>query len=171
MLLAIAVAVAAATPAGAGRQPSLTRMAKDAGCVVKVFASEGFEHTTEPVVYRTNPPTSGMHDPVPAADGAYARGQEPRSEQVVHALEHGRIVLQHRDGVSRARLRSLFDERLNGERRYHQLLLRNTTNMPYAIAATAWRRLAGCKRNDARSVRVLREFRRRYVDKGPEFVP
>jgi hypothetical protein len=43
--------------------------------------------------------------------------------------------------------------------------------MPFQVAATAWGHLAGCKRFTDKTFDVLRAFRERYLDKGPELVP
>ena len=43
--------------------------------------------------YRSNPPTSGPHDPVPVRPGFYQAPQPP--ERLVHSLEHGNIVIYY----------------------------------------------------------------------------
>ncbi len=124
--------------------------------------------------YRTNPPTSGDHDPVAAQDGLYDLDDPPDVEQSVHALEHGRILVQFAPATSarrRVQLRRLVGEAVKGSRGYHTLLFRNQTRMPYAVAATAWRRSLTCRRFNDRVVDAVRQFRRAYVDKGPEFIP
>jgi hypothetical protein len=86
-----------------------------AGCVLRTFPEQGRSHTLERVKYRANPPTSGPHHPVPAADGVYAPGGEPQVEKWVHSLAHGRVLIQYRPGTTTRRiraLRSLFNERL-----------------------------------------------------------
>src|SRR5882672_11088657 len=66
--------------------------AKKAGCEFKTSPSEGREHFADDNGinnnYKTNPPTSGEHRPVPAGDGVYATGNEPAKENWVHTLEH-----------------------------------------------------------------------------------
>ncbi|MGB3612406.1 MAG: DUF3105 domain-containing protein [Elainellaceae cyanobacterium] len=53
----------------------------------------GREHVDrgQPVNYEEDFPTSGPHDPNPVMPGVYV--QEQRPEQIVHALEHGNIVI------------------------------------------------------------------------------
>jgi hypothetical protein len=88
----------------------LTADARAAGCTFRQFKVEGREHTTGKVKYKTNPPTSGPHNPVPAQDGIYAAGNEPNKENWVHSLEHGRIEFQYAPGTPAAqvgRLRAL----------------------------------------------------------------
>ena len=148
------------------RETDFAKATQASGCVSKKFPSEGRGHTTAPVKYRTNPPTSGKHNPVPADDGPYA--QSPGQEHLVHALEHGRIVIQFRPSVPeklRGQLKSLFDEDP-----YHMILTPNPT-MPYEVAATAWTEMLACKQANDRIFDALRDFRQRNRDRGPEFVP
>jgi hypothetical protein len=146
---------------------NLVVAAKAAGCKLTNPPIEGRTHTTSPVKYKTNPPTSGNHNPVPAADGEY--GKNPGTMHLVHALEHGRIIIQWAPSAPRrriAQLRGLFDED-----QYHLILTPNATKMPFEVAATAWGHNAGCKRFTDKVFDVFRAFKTRYVDKGPEFVP
>ncbi len=57
------------------------------------------------------------------------------------------------------------------ENGYHLLLFQNQTNMPYAVAATAWDHLIGCETFNAKTLKALDVFRKTYVDKAPEFDP
>ena len=53
------------------------------------------DHTTsldERVNYKDNPPTTGRHYEIPAEDGVYG-GDPPPDEALVHALEHGRVIV------------------------------------------------------------------------------
>jgi hypothetical protein len=153
---------------------NLAAAAHAAGCEVRSFPLYGRDHTDKPVTYKTNPPTSGPHNPVPADDGIYDPGKEPAKEHWVHSLEHGRIVMMYRPGTPTRRiqqLETLFGEEFNGSSGYHQLLLQNNTKMPYAVAAVAWQRYLGCKTFNPRVFDAIRAFRQRFVDKGPEFIP
>ena len=51
------------------------------------------------------------------------------------------------------------------------LLFQNNTNMPFAIAATAWTHLLGCPKMNNQVFDAIRTFRAAYTDKGPEFIP
>lgn len=182
-IVAIVVVVAAGGSGGGGKEANtlnvpkvdpppeqttnLVAAAKAAGCELKNPPIEGRTHVTTPVKYKTNPPSSGNHYPVPEPDGEY--GKAPPVTHLVHDLEHGRIIIQWAPSVSQRRigqLRGLFDEDP-----YHLILTPNSTKMPYAIAATAWGHIAGCKKFTDKTFDVLRAFKTRYVDKGPEFVP
>lgn len=165
-------------PIPARQVTDLTQAARRAGCVVRRFSSEGRGHLgSETAVnnnYRTNPPTSGTHRPTPAEDGIYAPGNEPDKENLVHTLEHGRIQYQYAPGTPARRiqqLETLFAEPLRGVSGYHQLVLRNNTNMPYAVAAVAWTRYAACERFTDATFDVFRAFREQFVDRAPEQVP
>jgi hypothetical protein len=62
---------------------------------VQSFPDEGRWHFEpgEKWEYRSNPPTSGPHDPVPVKPGFYSVPQAP--EKLVHSLEHGSIVIYY----------------------------------------------------------------------------
>jgi hypothetical protein len=166
------VAFALSTFAGPG-PPSKTQLRKldaaaaAAGCTVTAFPSQGREHTTGHVTYRTNPPTSGPHNPVPAPDRVYTVA--PPKENYVHSLEHGRIELQYRPDAParvRAALRSVYDEFT-----HHMLLFPNNTGMAFEVAATAWQHRLGCMHFNSRVPDALRRFRDAYRDRAPEQVP
>jgi len=88
--------------------------AQAAGCALKDVKATSREHTTSlstRVKYTTNPPTSGKHYEIPAQDGIY--GQAPQDEQLVHAQEHGRVIIWAKPSLpedQRAALRALVDE-------------------------------------------------------------
>jgi uncharacterized protein DUF3105 len=89
---------------------------------------------------------------------------------LVHPLEHGRIELQYKKGSPAktvSQLETLFTESSNG---YHMLLFENTTNMPFAVAASAWGHYVGCPTMNDKVFDALRAFREQYIDKGPEVV-
>ena len=166
--------VAIPAPGPLAKADKLPDAARAAGCVAKTFPVEGRTHVTSTVHYKTNPPTSGNHNPTPAQDGIYDPGNTPPKENFVHALEHGRIEIQYRPGTpkhTRDQLESLFNEKVNGTQGYHTLLFQNNTNMPYAVAATAWTHLLGCPKMNDKAFDAIRAFRAAYTDKGPEFIP
>ena len=159
-----------AVPIPARKTTDLFAAAKGAGCVVKTFPNEGREHITTPGTYKTNPPTSGNHNPVPAEDGDYSGRASPAKENFVHTLEHGRVEFQYKPGTSPAvigQMRTLFGE--GGA--YHSLLFENNTGMPYQVAATAWTHLLGCPKVNAQTWDAMRAFRQRYTDQAPEQIP
>jgi Protein of unknown function (DUF3105) len=155
------------------QETDLTAAAKAAGCVVKSFPLYGRDHTTAKVKYKTNPPTSGNHNPNPAEDGFYPNGAPP-PERYVHSLEHGRIELQWKPGAPKNvvdTLQAIFNEPLKGKSGYHQLLFENNTGMPYEVAVASWQHFLGCPTWNEKVIDAIRSYREQYVDKGPEFIP
>jgi hypothetical protein len=121
--------------------------------------------------YKTNPPTSGNHNPVWYPDGEYLPGDTPRLGMIVHPLEHGRIELQYKPGTPKStvkELEALYNQENGG---YHMLLFQNTTNMPFQVAAAAWGHYVGCPQMNDKVFDALRTFHDQYIDKGPEIVP
>jgi hypothetical protein len=153
---------------------TLTAAAKAAGCTISnppVLSAMHDDREFTEADYNSNPPTSGEHFPEWYEDGIYAPGTTPNLGMLVHTLEHGRIDLQYKPGTPTktvTRLESLVDELDSG---YHMLLFENGTDMPYAVAATAWGHLLGCPTMNDKVFDAIRAFRANYVDKGPEVVP
>jgi hypothetical protein len=173
----IAVIAVVALAGGGSDSPDTSNLAADAtaaGCTFKSFKSEGRDHTTGKVTYKTNPPTSGNHNPTPAQDGIYAPGNEPNPENYVHSLEHGRIEFEYKQGTPQAQvaqLQKLAEEPLNDSAGYHVLMFQNNTNMPSQFALAAWTKLLTCDKLTPQSIAVMRQFRKAFTDKGPEFIP
>ena len=151
-------------------ETDLVKAARAADCRLSNPVIEGRTHVPNDtkVEYKTDPPTSGNHNPQPAGDGVY---NEPVSatdlRHFVHTLEHGRIEMQYDPSLPRrdiARLGGLYNEDP-----YHMVLFPNR-RMPYQVAATAWGHLIGCERVSDETFDALRAFRDRYRDQGPEQV-
>jgi hypothetical protein len=148
--------------------------AKAAGCTLTNPAYEGAGHAEKDFKasdYKTNPPTSGAHNPVWYQDGVYAPGDVPDLGKLVHTLEHGRIDVQYKPGTPAetvSQLEALLAEQSGG---YHMLLFENTTNMDAQVAATAWTHSLTCPEMNDKVFDAIRTFRARYIDKGPENVP
>jgi hypothetical protein len=156
----------------------LTAAARAAGCELSSERARSRQHTTslgQRVNYDTNPPTSGRHYQIQAEDGAY--GEAPQDEQLVHTLEHGRVLIWFKPSLSeeqRADLKALFDEDS------YQLVLVPRADMPYQVAASAWNRdpvplgtgrLMTCQRITPEIFDALRAFRDEHRSNGPEAVP
>ena len=76
--------------------------AEAAGCKLTNPEIEGSTHEDKDFKasdYKTNPPTSGNHNPDWYEDGIYAPGDTPRLGMLVHPLEHGRIEVQYKQGT------------------------------------------------------------------------
>jgi hypothetical protein len=176
-LVVIAAVALLALGGGGGDKVDTRKLTADAtaaGCAFKSFPSEGRTHTANKVTYKTNPPTSGNHNPTPAQDGIYRAGNTPPKENFVHTLEHGRIEFQYKPGASAAdvaKLRALAEEPLNGTAGYHTLLFENNTDMPSPFAATAWTKSITCSSLTPNALNAMREFRKAFTDRAPEFIP
>jgi hypothetical protein len=156
----------------------LAAAARAAGCELRSSRAPDRTHTNSlqnRVNYRTNPPTSGRHYIEPAPDGAYS--EAPQDEELVHTLEHGRVIVWFKPGLSeeqRAELKALFDED------DYQMVLVPRPNMPYDVAASAWNRdpepngtgrLLLCERISPEVFDALRTFRDEHRSNGPEPIP
>ena len=153
--------------------------AKAAGCTLRSVKGSGVAtHTTsldERVKYNTNPPTTGRHYEIPAQDGVY--GNAPQDEELVHGEEHGRVIFWVKPSIpqdQRANIRALVDDDS------YQMFLVPRTNMPYAVAATAWNadpppggtgRLLLCNQVNDKTYDALAAFRDEHRSKGPEPIP
>ena len=138
--------------------------AKAAGCKINEYESEGRGHTSDDVKYKTNPPTSGNHDPTAAQDGVYP--DPPDTEQTVHALEHGRVDVQYKPGTPQRQidqLEAMVGEKVQGTEGYHTLMFENQTNMPSAVAATSWTRSLTCPTFNDKVFDALRAFREKAI--------
>ena len=159
----------------------LEEAVRAAGCELDSSRGRGVAtHTQsldEKVDYKDNPPTTGRHYEIPAEDGVYS-GRPPADEALVHALEHGRVIVWVKPGVPedvRATIRAMSDQDEG-----FQTLLVQRKNMPYAVAATAWNRdpapggtgrTLGCDEWTPEVLDALRAFRDEHRSNGPEPVP
>jgi uncharacterized protein DUF3105 len=191
----VVVAVLLLSGGGAGGDPSadllpdggevprqqvdeLKEAARAAGCELKSERAKGRNHIAtleQRVPYSTNPPTSGNHFVQPADDGVY--GEAPQDEELVHSLEHGRVIVWFKPSLpenARANLKALFDSDT------YQMIIVPRPKMPYDVAASAWNRdpepngtgrLLGCPRYNERVFDALRTFRDEHRSNGPEPVP
>ena len=161
------------------KRTDLKKAAAAAGCELKSFRGTGRDHIqdlSQAVKYNSNPPSSGNHYEVPAEDGAYTESPDPK--ELVHSLEHGRVIIWFKPSASaktRGDLKAMFDEDS-----YHMILTPNTTHMKYEVAATAWSadpeplgtgQLLGCPKMNEKVFDAIRTFREEHRDNGPETVP
>jgi hypothetical protein len=157
----------------------LAPAAKAAGCTLTSQKGTSREHTedlAEKITYQSTPPTQGKHFAAPAEDGAY--DTSPDVKELVHSLEHGRVVIWFKKTLpeeQRANLKALFDED-----NYQMLLTPDPTKMKYDVAASAWSRepvpngtgrLLACPKMNDETFDALQAFRDEYRGNGPEAVP
>lgn len=114
--------------------------------------------------YNSNPPTSGPHYAEPARSGFYA--EELADEQLVHNLEHGEIWIAFRPDIPpdvKKELEGLTDNWIVAAPRSA-----NDTD----IALVAWTRLDKFNLENGRlDVARVKDFIKRYKNKGPEKLP
>ncbi len=149
-----------------------------ANCELESFKARSNDHVTEqdrPVRYSSDPPTSGRHDPVPAEDGAYSVA--PDVQQLVHTLEHSRVIIWFKRDLpadARASLKAYYDHDSQ------LMVLVPRSSMDYAVAATAWNRkpgrygtgrLLGCAEYSGDVFTALEAFKKANRGKGPELIP
>jgi hypothetical protein len=163
------------TPAPPIQFADLQVSAQQAGCQLKLnLPDEGNTHVpnSTPVNYRTVPPTSGNHNPVPIDDGAYKTPISSNPEtpgmnirDMVHAMEHGRIEIHYKPSLPEQQqlaLKGVFDDDPNG------MLLFPDPAMPYDVAITAWTNEVVCPHYNQTVLDVIRNFRDTYRGNGPE---
>jgi hypothetical protein len=162
------------TPPPAIKYGDLQVSAQKAGCELKLdLADEGNTHVpnSTPVQYKTVPPTSGNHNPVPIDDGAYTTpitsdtSQETNIRNEVHAMEHGRIEIHYKPSLpedQQLALKGVFDADPDG------MLLYPDPDMPYDVAVTAWTNEAVCPKYNETVLDVIQNFRDTYRGNGPE---
>jgi hypothetical protein len=154
--------------------------AKAAGCELESFPAKSREHLadlSQEVEYASKPPTSGQHYQVAAEDGAYE--DPPDVKELVHTLEHGRVIIWFKKSLpadQRAALKKYYDDDS-----YQIVLVPDTTGMKYAVAVTAWNRdpepngtgqLLGCMKYDGNEIfTAIESFKDENRSRGPEPVP
>jgi hypothetical protein len=135
----------ATRPAG-----TLAEIADGAGCRLTEFRDD----------METNPPVRGRFvERIQTRDGSYAGRRPPSLEATIHALYHGRVLIQYRPGTSERDVRAL--DRLAREDGEGVLLFENQTAMPAPLAATAYQSVMTCARVDRKTLGALRAFRDR----------
>ncbi|HEX2273045.1 MAG TPA: DUF3105 domain-containing protein [Acidimicrobiales bacterium] len=124
----------------------------------------GRNHVPNPT-YSVNPPAGGDHDPQAASAGNFTAESTPTDGQIVHAMEHGYVVLWYKPDVpadAQTRLRDLF------AKHSRDVLLVPRASLPTPVAATAWERRLLCGDAD---IAALDLFITSFRNQGPEKVP
>jgi uncharacterized protein DUF3105 len=157
----------------------LDKAASAAGCELSTNRATSREHVTnlnQKIPYKQDPPDSGRHYAVPADDGLY-NGEPPKDSQLVHNQEHGRVIIWAKPSLpreARQQIRALFDEDS------YQLVVVQRSNMPDAVAATAWGAdptplgtgfSIHCSSWSENVIDALRAFRDEHRSNGPEPIP
>ncbi len=160
------------TPPPAVELGDLVAAAREAGCELQQdLPDEGATHLNpskdDLPKYKTNPPTSGDHYPVPVADGAFL--DTPSPGNYVHSLEHGRIQVQYSPDLpeeDQLALKGVFDENRPG------MVLFPNPDIEGELAVVAWTQLMSCETFEgAATLDAIRAFRNTYLGRGPEAIP
>lgn len=118
---------------------------------VRTYAVKNRNHTTEAVTYPQSPPVGGDHDPTWINCGIY--DLPIRTENVVHAQEHGAVWITHSPDLpdeDRQKLRNL----VAGQ---EYVVLSPFTGQKSAVVASAWgRQLTLDGPDDPRLARFVR---------------
>jgi hypothetical protein len=132
---------------------------------VSSFTSEGLaQHVPQgsSVDYRTDPPTTGAHYPTPSAPGYYERPQLPGN--LVHALEHGNIVIYY-DRLSSEAMESLKGWANRFQDQWAGVIVTAMPGIGEEIILTAWTQELRLEKFDAASAAA---FIDRFRGRGPE---
>jgi hypothetical protein len=142
------------TPPPPGKVMTVKKAAEKGECfVVQNVQPKGFRQLPP-----GSPPVSGKHTQPPnqQADGAYLT--MPNYEDVLGALDHGRVAIHYAPDLSkkiRAEIKGLYDTMYGG------VLLFPDGEMQWAVAATAWDNFLGCPGyNGVGALDAIRAFAR-----------
>jgi len=137
---------------------TLAQIATRAGCRLNEFQDD----------MDTNPPVTGrFSERARTADGSYVGRRPPTTEAAIHALFHGRVLLQYRPELAVRELGAL--DRLMHADPDRVLLFENRTGMKAAVAATAYLSVMTCPRVDQPALAALDAFRLRRRAFGQDF--
>ncbi|MGI8686119.1 MAG: DUF3105 domain-containing protein [Acidimicrobiales bacterium] len=119
-----------------------------------------------PVAYKVNPPAGGNHSPQAAPAVDYSGGQQvPGDPEIVHAQEHGYVIIWHRPDLTEPELAAV---RAPFDRYPADVLVVPRASLTGKAVATAWGRRLLCTEVEAAR---LTEFVKLYRNEGPEKVP
>lgn len=122
---------------------------------------KGRNHLAASPAYRVDPPAGGDHLASAAPPGQYG-SPPPEDGEVVHALEHGDVVLWHRPDAGDATLAAL---RAIADRYRDDVLIVARPRLASEVAATAWHRRLRCPTLEDQALAL---FVRSFKDQGPE---
>ena len=149
-----------------GQSQALTQQFVRCGGSLHTYPSEGRGHVfslSAKVHYKTFPPTSGKHYAVPAIFDQY--DQPVKEIQLDHNLEHGAIVIQYGNKVSKADVAKISDFYRSDP---NALVVAPLPALGNKIALTAWTHLGTCTRF---SESTFKGFREAYRYHAPEHFP
>jgi len=174
IVLAVGVALYVTQLAGGGSADGIEASSLDASgdaerlADVEQFPNRGNQHVDSgtTVDYAQSPPLSGPHYNVPTEGGYY--GETQPAGNIVHALEHGAVVIYYDESAMNESTRSSLQEFANT----HTGTWRSVIVVPHTnesaesdFVLTAWRHRMYMDSYDAR---VVFEFLSEFLGRGPE---
>ena len=118
------------------------------------FSGITASHSPDPVDYTENPPVGGPHDPVWQNCGFYAA--PIRSENAVHALEHGAVWITYQPDLPQDQVRTLQNLAMGQS----FILISPLEGIPAPVVASSWgRQLQLDSADDERLEQFVRTFR------------
>jgi hypothetical protein len=124
-------------------------------------ASNQGAHVRNPT-YEVDPPAGGPHFPQPAPPGFYVDGEVPTDGQLVHAMEHGFVVLWVKPDLPDEKMKQV--EALS-DQFGRELIVVQRPSLAGEVAVTAWHQRLLCAELVPDKVAT---FTRAYKDQGPE---
>ena len=119
------------------------------------------DHVKNPT-YEVDPPAGGPHLASPANPGFYTGAKIPADGNLVHAMEHGFVVLWVHPDLSEEKMGEVEDL---SDRFGRELIVVERPGLTGEVAVTAWHRRLLCGELVAAKVAL---FTSEYKDQGPE---
>lgn len=150
------------------------------GCITDTkmdhYSAPGVVHTDAPgyagplgagtnPTYTVNPPSGGDHLSQATQPGVYAGLNVVPDGNLVHALEHGYVIIWYHSGLPVPQITTVRDVR---DKYPRDVLVVERKDMPVPVAATAWQQRLLCRLAD---VDDLGDFVEKARNKAPEKVP
>lgn len=134
-------------------------------CKVDEKSDPGQEHVPS-ATYEVNPPAGGSHS-VEVASLAVVEpdGAAPADPALVHALEHGYVILWYKPDIEASRFETLVKV---AERRERDVFVVPRPSLPGPVAVTAWHQRLLCEEVEDKP---LSRFVDAYRNQGPEKIP
>jgi hypothetical protein len=132
---------------------------------LKTFAEEGRDHVADGsvITYKTDPPTSGPHYPVPTNPGFYTDPQPAGA--LVHSLEHGNIVIYYNPSTTPAAVIDQLKEYASKYTGTWDGVVVTPRQQEEQVVLTAWRNMLPLQTWDSR---VADKFIDKFRGRGPE---
>jgi hypothetical protein len=123
-------------------------------------ANQG-DHVPNPT-YKVDPPAGGPHLATPARPGYYLGKAAPADGQLVHAMEHGFVVLWVNPDLPKERLTEVEDL---SDQFGRELIVVSRPGLSGEVAVTAWHKRLRCGELVPTKVAL---FTKSFKDEGPE---